>query len=175
MKYMKLKQQIVIDLEHVIDVDWVSTSTLKVESDLISHWAVLALNHCSAVPTEISVKVVDKAEIRQLNAEYRGKQSETNVLSFPLGVQTENEKKLLGDLVICADVVQEEALAQNKLSSAHFAHMVVHGVLHLLGYDHIKEDDAEVMEEKEIKILRDIGIANPYIEPDNFAQGNINE
>ena len=102
---------------------------------------------------ELTIRVVDEAESQELNGTYRGKEKPTNVLSFPFEAPEHVELSLLGDLVICAPVVEREASEQKKSLEAHWAHMVVHGVLHLQGYDHVNDTDAEVMEGLEIAIL----------------------
>lgn len=112
---------------------------------------------------EVTVRIVDNAESQQLNLTYRGKDKPTNVLSFPFQCPPGVALPLLGDLVICAPVVQAEAAEQGKTLSAHWAHMVVHGSLHLLGFDHINDDDAEQMEAEEITILQQLGFTNPYL------------
>lgn len=111
---------------------------------------------------ELSIRVVDAEEGRALNLQYRGKDYATNVLSFPADIPDYVQVPLLGDLVICAPVVAAEAAGQGKRSEAHWAHMVVHGVLHLLGYDHTDDSLAEVMENRERKILSGFGFADPY-------------
>lgn len=113
---------------------------------------------------EITVRIVEKDEMRQLNHTYRHKDKPTNVLSFPFEVPkgVELDVPVLGDIVICADVVKEEALEQGKSEKAHWAHMLVHGILHLLGYDHEDNHDAEIMESEEIVILHSLGFLNPY-------------
>jgi len=128
-------------------------------------WARAALaDHEGDV--ELAVRVTDEAESRQLNNEYRGKDRPTNVLSFPFdapeGVPADEVGHHLGDLVICAPVVEREALEQKKTPAAHWAHMVVHGVLHLCGFDHEEEADAERMEDKEREVLDGLGISDPY-------------
>lgn len=111
---------------------------------------------------ELSVRIVDEDESQALNLQYRGKDKPTNVLSFPCELPDGVELPLLGDLVICAQVVAKEALEQGKLLHAHWAHMVVHGTLHLLGYDHIEDGEAEEMEAIEIQVLLELGYPNPY-------------
>lgn len=106
---------------------------------------------------EMTIRIVDTAEMTTLNTQYRRKSGPTNVLSFPY-----DEPPLLGDIVICAEVVNREANEQEKTSTAHWAHMVVHGTLHLLGYDHEIPRDADEMESIEIAILNELGFANPY-------------
>lgn len=111
---------------------------------------------------EVTIRIVDEAESQQLNFDYREKDKPTNVLSFPFQAPPGIELPLLGDLVICAQVVAREAEEQNKPLEAHWAHMVIHGSLHLLGFDHINDADAEEMEAEEVQILQDLGYANPY-------------
>ncbi|MFT3929643.1 MAG: rRNA maturation RNase YbeY [Spongiibacteraceae bacterium] len=113
---------------------------------------------------ELSVRITDADEIKMLNQQYRGKDYATNVLSFPADLPPELKLPHLGDIVICAEVVEREAREQNKTSEAHWAHMLVHGTLHLLGYDHIDDAEAEIMEALEIDILRELNFANPYVE-----------
>ncbi|MES2554154.1 MAG: rRNA maturation RNase YbeY [Pseudomonadota bacterium] len=117
-------------------------------------WARQALR----IDTEIALRIVDEAEGRSLNHTYRGRDYATNVLTFPL---TE-EPHLMGDIILCAPVVAREALEQNKPLAAHFAHLTVHGVLHLHGYDHETEPQAELMESLETAIVTKLGYANPY-------------
>lgn len=112
---------------------------------------------------EILIRIVDVAEITEINQTYRHQDKPTNIISFefepPLGIKT----NFLGDLIICAPVVRAEAKAQHKTIAAHWAHLTIHGMLHLLGYDHINDADAEVMENLEIAMLERLGFANPYI------------
>ena len=112
---------------------------------------------------EVTIRLVDKQESHALNLEYRGKDRPTNVLSFPFEAPPEIEMNLLGDLIICRQVVEAEALEQQKPLNAHWAHMVVHGSLHLLGYDHIEDDEAEEMEGLETEIMQNMGFIDPYI------------
>lgn len=112
---------------------------------------------------ELTVRIVDTKESHQLNHDYRGKDKPTNVLSFPFEAPPGMELDLLGDLIICRQVVEKEAEEQNKPLLAHWAHMVVHGSLHLLGYDHIEDDEAEEMESLETEIMQTMGFEDPYI------------
>jgi probable rRNA maturation factor len=114
------------------------------------------------VDREIGVSVVGPAESRRLNAEYRGKDKPTNVLSFPVPHLPVIGPQPLGDLVICPQVLRAEAREQKKSLRAHWAHLVVHGALHLIGYDHEIDADANRMERREIAVLRRLGFANPY-------------
>lgn len=111
------------------------------------------------VDTEVNIRIVDEDEGRMLNQSYRDKDYATNVLTFPL---TE-EPHLMGDIIICAPIVMKEAQAQNKPIEAHFAHLTVHGVLHLHGYDHETEAQAGLMESIEVTTLQKLGYANPYL------------
>jgi probable rRNA maturation factor len=108
------------------------------------------------------LRVVGSAESRRLDREYRGKDQPTNVLSFPSSPEERVATGILGDLVICAPVVAREAREQGKMLRAHWAHMVVHGVLHLLDYDHERARDARTMEALEVEILRGLGFHDPY-------------
>ena len=112
--------------------------------------------------SEMTVRIVDEPESQALNSDYRGKDAPTNVLSFPSDLPDFIEEPLLGDLIICAQVVEREAQQQHKTREAHWAHMVVHGTLHLLGYDHIDDDEAEVMEALESQILTRLDYPAPY-------------
>ena len=113
--------------------------------------------------SEVTIRLVDEAESHELNNTYRGKDRPTNVLSFPFEAPPGIELPLLGDLVICRQVVEKEAKEQGKALEAHWAHMVVHGSLHLLGYDHIEDDEAEEMESLETEIMLALGYPDPYI------------
>lgn len=113
--------------------------------------------------SEVTIRIVDEAESHHLNLTYRGKDKPTNVLSFPFEAPPEVELPLLGDLIICRQVVEQEAAEQDKTLEEHWAHMVVHGCLHLLGYDHIEDDEAEEMEGLETDIMQGMGYADPYL------------
>lgn len=111
------------------------------------------------VDTEVTIRIVDAEEGRTLNSAYRGKDYATNVLTFPLA----EEPHLMGDIIICAPIVEAEANTQNKSIVAHYAHLTVHGVLHLHGYDHENEEQAALMESIEVTTLQKLGYANPYL------------
>jgi probable rRNA maturation factor len=126
-------------------------------------WVAAALRGAKfRKPAELAIRIVDTDEARTLNRDYRGKDYATNVLSFPAELPPELKLPLLGDLAICAPVVLREASEQGKPPKDHWAHLTVHGVLHLLGYDHIVEGEAEAMEALETRILSGLGIADPY-------------
>jgi probable rRNA maturation factor len=130
----------------------------------LSTWARAALGR-RARGAELALRVVGTTESRRLNAHYRGKDAPTNVLSFPaqpLPAPLKGAVRPLGDLVICARVLRREARDQGKSLRAHWAHLVVHGALHLIGYDHERARDARRMERREITVLRSLGFANPY-------------
>jgi probable rRNA maturation factor len=119
---------------------------------------------------EITIRIVDVQEMSMLNATYRHKNGPTNVLSFPFAISEEVEMDIpiLGDIVICADVVNQEAQDQGKEREAHWAHMIVHGVFHLLGFDHETDEEAHTMESLEIAIMQSLGFDNPYHAGENF-------
>ncbi|HEC59553.1 hypothetical protein LCGC14_0678060 [marine sediment metagenome] len=131
---------------------------------LFQQWAEAALQEDVTEDCELSIRLVEVEESAELNSTYRGKSGPTNVLSFPFESPIPMEPILLGDLVICVPVVDKEALEQAKQNEHHWAHLVVHGCLHLLGYDHIENDEAEEMEAFEIEILQTLAIDNPYLE-----------
>ena len=145
----------IIDIQRIFDSPnqptdtqlelWVNTVLAKAEEEL-----------------ELTIRIVDETESAQLNETYRHKNGATNILSFPFEVPDGIELNLLGDLVICAPVLEREAAEQNKPLYNHWAHIVIHGTLHLLGYDHIDDADAEEMESKEIELLQTLSIPNPY-------------
>jgi probable rRNA maturation factor len=132
----------------------------------LRRWASLALGR-RAHGRELSVLVVGPARSRSLNHRYRGQDHATNVLSFPAAAGASSPAgKLLGDLVICPQVMRREARAQGKAERAHWMHLVIHGVLHLAGYDHQRPVDARRMERREVALLRSLGVANPYLPGD---------
>lgn len=129
-------------------------------ADSLRRWAVAAYD---GRPCELTIRVADAAESRRLNRRWRGRNKATNVLSFPAGESLlERGPTPLGDLVLCAPVVAREALEQGKPRAAHWAHMIVHGVLHLTGHDHEDAGDADVMEAREVEILASLGYSDPY-------------
>ena len=149
-----------------IEIQTVFESLGQPDFQQIQLWVNTALEDYDQ-DTEIVVRIVDERESAELNEQYRHKSGPTNILSFPVDLPELIELDLLGDLVICAPVLEKEALEQDKLLVHHWAHIIVHGVLHLLGYDHIDEAQAELMENKEIAILNKLHINNPYSEAIN--------
>ena len=145
-----------IDLQLAVSVQQIPTK------DMFQVWADAAAAACGCDDKILTVRVTDEKEIAELNHRYRYKTGPTNVLSFPFddppGVVTD----ILGDLVICAPVVQREAADQDKAAEAHWAHMLIHGVLHLFGYDHVDPGQAEEMESLETRIITDLGYPPPY-------------
>ncbi|MFZ7282162.1 rRNA maturation RNase YbeY [Avibacterium avium] len=147
----------------IVDLQIASENSENLPTELqFQQWASVAVQAENLQP-ELTIRVVDEAESQSLNATYRGKDYPTNVLSFPFECPEEVELPLLGDLVICRQVVEREAQEQGKPLMAHWAHMVVHGCLHLLGYDHIEDAEAEEMESLETEIMQDLGFADPYL------------
>ena len=141
----------------------VTRAGLPADSTL-RRWAHAALKGLRRRRVTLGLRIVGNAESAALNGRFRRKSYPTNVLSFPFEAPPGTRSDILGDLVICAPVVRREARTQRKTVNAHWAHMVVHGILHLRGYDHLKRQDAVVMEKKEIRLLKELGYANPYIQ-----------
>jgi len=147
-----------LDIQRIIDSELIPSDTE------FQQWVEAALQDYSA-DAEVVIRIVDTQEISALNEQYRHKQGATNILSFPFEVPEGVEGlNLLGDLVVCASVLEQEALKQGKELKNHWAHIIIHGILHLLGYDHIEEIEANEMESKEILILKQLKINNPYQE-----------
>ena len=144
-----------------LDIQVASDSTQLPEHSAMELWATAAVSEHREV-AEISIRIVDAEEGQALNNEWRGKDYPTNVLSFPSDFPEELNIPLLGDLVICAPVVEREAQEQGKSLEAHWAHMMIHGTLHLLGYDHIEDSEAEAMEALETRIIQSLGFPDPY-------------
>lgn len=151
-------------MPYQIDVEVNSSSTKIPSVENIELWIRAALQSDELNQAEVSVYIVDEAESQELNAQYRGKDKPTNVLSFPADIPDEVGVPLLGDLVICAPVVEREAQEQGKTLEAHWAHMLVHGTLHLLGYDHVEDDEADVMEALETRLITQLNFPAPYTE-----------
>ena len=153
-----------------IDVQVTSEETEIPDEKEIGRWlraTALASGRPLQPGAEVSVRIVDEAEIKALNSRYRGKHRSTNVLAFPAALDhlpglPADSATLLGDLVICAPVVRREAEDQRKVQAHHWAHMLVHGFLHLVGFDHQTDAEAAAMEALEIRILADQGLGNPY-------------
>ena len=146
-----------------LEVDYqVAEGVVAPEFSDIHRWARAALADSGKV-TELSVRVVDEQEGQALNEKWRGKNAATNVLSFPCSLPEGVPDFMLGDVVLCAPVVEREAAAQGKTEAAHWAHLLVHGILHLLGYDHEQDADARRMEKQEVAILAGLGFSDPYL------------
>jgi len=158
-----------------VDVQYASVEADLPNKKTLSHWINVALSSIPIEQTgdlpgkilrqhqvEMTIRLVDEAEATQLNETWRGGVGPTNVLSFPFECPPGVNMPLLGDIIICVPLVAHEATEQNKSLSAHWTHLVIHGTLHLLGYDHIAESQAQIMENLEIRILHDLGYPNPY-------------
>ena len=145
-----------------VDIQCASAEPVPDEDDLRSWIAAALASQNRSGDTEISLRIVDIEEMAKHNEAFRSVAGPTNVLSFPANLPAELELPLLGDIVICAPIVREEAQAQHKSLPAHWAHMAVHGTLHLLGYDHIEDHEAILMEELESAILAELHFPCPY-------------
>jgi len=146
-----------------LDIQIASQSIRLPSRQQLQTWVDLVL-HQPSVHSSLGIRIIDEPEMVEFNQKYRNKQGSTNILSFPFEPPSEIANDYLGDLLICAPVVEREALAQQKQWEHHWAHIVIHGLLHLLGYDHIDHQEAEEMEQLEIKLLKQITIKNPYKE-----------
>ncbi len=154
-----------------LDIDDVSGAADAPAPALLERWVGAALaGHRDEA--ELSLRIVDSAEITELNRHYRGGDYATNVLSFPADLPDELELPHLGDIVVCAEVVAREAVEQCKPLDAHWAHMLVHGTLHLLGYDHIDDAEADEMEARERTILAGLGYPDPYLPAEDRTQSH---
>ena len=151
---LELQLDVQLAVEHEIDLP---------SEDQLAQWASAALTlRTEHEEPELTIRIVDEAESQELNSEYRGKDKSTNVLSFPFEAPAHVPIPLLGDLIVCKQVVEREAIEQDKTLTAHWAHMIVHGCLHLLGYDHIEDEEAEEMEGIEKVVMKDLGFEDPY-------------
>lgn len=177
MKTVMTKVVTTEDIDAVIDRQNASSAEYLPSEEDLTQWVNAALQHPqvfdevlsyklshkpSLAEAELTIRLVDEPESQQLNSEYRQQDKPTNVLSFPADLPDIVDLPLLGDLIICAPVVAQEAEEQQKTLSDHWAHMVIHGTLHLLGYDHIDENDANIMEAIETAVLATMGINCPY-------------
>lgn len=144
-----------------VDVQYATNASHVPDEQAFTQWVTQALQGHREV-AELTIRIVDAKESASLNEHYRHKHGATNVLSFPFQSPEEVQLDLLGDIVICAEVVEKEALEQDKSFDAHWAHLTIHGVLHLLGYDHITSSEASEMESFEIQVLQQLGYENPY-------------
>ena len=150
-------------MHYTIDIQNVTNKSLPVSNENLTKWASLTL--ASFMPSaELTLRFVDSKTITDLNAKYRKQAKATNVLAFPCSLPQEIvlDEPLLGDIIICPEVLAAESESLNKPLMSHWAHIVIHGVLHLLGYDHIQKKDAELMQYHEITLLAKLGYANPY-------------
>jgi probable rRNA maturation factor len=154
-----------------IDIQMACPSEDAPDEDSIKRWASAAIRDERDNP-ELSLRIVDEIESADFNQQYRGKTGATNVLSFPFDAVTPEPLPILGDLVICAPVVNREAREQQKTTQAHWAHIIVHGVLHLLGFDHIYENDADKMEALETAIMLALDFPPPYESTERPANGH---
>jgi probable rRNA maturation factor len=146
---------------NTLDIQLITPANDLPSADQLQCWVDTALNGFQS-DAEIVIRIVDESESADLNQRYRHKQGATNILSFPADLPEGMDINLLGDLVVCAPVLAREANEQSKALHDHWAHIIIHGVLHLLGYDHIDEEEAEFMENKEIALLAKLNIGNPY-------------
>lgn len=159
---------VTVEVQQALD----KTSTVDLpDNELVKQWAKAAIDEGGKGKyheTQMTVRIVEKSEISQLNENFRHKAGPTNVLSFPFvappGMPVDETNNSLGDLVVCASVVDKEAKEQQKKFVAHWAHMIIHGTLHLLGYDHQDIDEAEEMESLEKNIMTELGFQDPYSE-----------
>lgn len=151
----------IVDVQQAYDDDAELVASIPDEAR-ITEWASMVFNHLGTGDKELTARFVDNHESQTLNREYRGKDKPTNVLSFPFECPPEVELNLVGDLVICVPVIASEAAAQRKTIGNHYAHMIIHGTLHLLGFDHIEEAEAQEMEQLEITLLAKLSIDDPY-------------
>lgn len=151
-------------MSYQIDIESNSQSQKLPSVEDLERWISTALKAQNLEEAEVSLYIVDEDEGQELNKQYRGKDYPTNVLSFPADIPEEIGVPLLGDLVVCAPVVEREAQEQGKTPEAHWAHMLVHGSLHLLGFDHIDDAEAEEMEALETEIITGLGYPAPYQE-----------
>ena len=147
-----------------IDVQFAIEPPSALNAAIMVGWAETVIRRMGDDPAAASacIRVVEEIESQSLNRDYRGQDKPTNVLSFPADVMVPEGEKILGDIVICDPVVRQESQSQGKRVQDHYLHMVVHGMLHLYGYDHVDPAEADVMEDLEREILGGLGVADPY-------------
>ena len=152
-------------MSYFVDIQQASEEIPPVSNDVLRNWATLTITPYREA-AELTLRFVDTTEITYLNRVYRKKNTATNVLAFPATYpkDVELEYPLLGDVIICPSVLIEESKTLKTPLTAHWAHITIHGILHLLGYDHIKEEDAVVMQAIEIQLLAKLNFDNPYRE-----------
>ncbi len=150
-------------MTHYIDIQNATKDSLPITEEEIRNWASLTLKDFRK-EAELTIRFVEPEEITHLNHTYRKKEKSTNVLAFPSALPPEIQLEFpyLGDVIICPEVLLSESKEQNKTLDAHWCLILIHGILHLLGYDHIKDDEAEIMQAIEIKLLAELGYPNPY-------------
>jgi probable rRNA maturation factor len=150
-----------------VDVQFATTRPTELEEAGIAGWAERVIRRMGDDPASVEacIRIVEEKESKTLNRDYRGQDKPTNVLSFPAELIVPDGEKVLGDVVICDPVVRQESQAQHKRVQDHYLHMVVHGMLHLYGHDHIDPVEAGVMEDLEREILGGLGVADPYVTP----------
>jgi probable rRNA maturation factor len=167
-----MTQEYPTELELQLDVQLAveNENDLPTEEQLSTWVSAALLKRTEHEEPELTIRIVDEAESQELNNEYRGKDKPTNVLSFPFEAPAHVPIPLLGDLIVCKQVVEREAIEQAKTLTSHWAHMIVHGCLHLLGYDHIEDEEAEEMEGIERVIMNELGFEDPYKDDDSVLE-----
>ena len=155
---MKLNRMIQMTIE--VEIQKLTSITTVPPESKFRQWATAALRDLDEA--ELLIRIVDTQESRELNARFRNREQATNVLSFPADLPEEVDLPLLGDVIICAPLVEREAEQQGKVPLSHWAHLTIHGILHLLGYDHQTEDEAASMEALEISLLQSLDFPDPY-------------
>ena len=146
----------------LVDIQLEDGSSKTPDAQQIRGWVAAVFTTLERSPLALTVRVVDEEELAKLNQRHRGRNQSTNVLSFPIEPLPGMRTDLLGDIVVCGPVVDREAAIQHKSPMGHWAHMVVHGLLHLFGYDHESDQDAMAMEALEKSVLEGLGYSDPY-------------
>jgi probable rRNA maturation factor len=158
-------------MKQTIDIQNATAVKLPVSKKILREWAKITLNNTHE-RHELTLRFVDKEEIRTLNRTYRQQDKPTNVLAFPSAIPDEIKKihPFLGDVIVCPEVLEEESINQKIPLIAHWAHIIIHGILHLLGHDHIHDEETEIMQNLEIKRLAELGFDNPYHTEDHSIE-----